>query len=67
MRLAREFRRPDWRRMLAEMSATELGEWAEHFGKNSFSDMLLDAEFATLTTEQIQTEPPPGGFVVLRG
>ncbi|WP_437438623.1 phage tail assembly protein T, partial [Salmonella enterica] len=48
MRLAREFRRPDWRRMLAEMSATELGEWAEHFGKNSFSDMLLDAEFATL-------------------
>ncbi|EHT8200374.1 phage tail assembly protein T, partial [Salmonella enterica] len=25
MRLAREFRRPDWRRMLAEMSATELG------------------------------------------
>ncbi|EIR5234928.1 phage tail assembly protein T, partial [Salmonella enterica] len=23
MRLAREFRRPDWRRMLAEMSATE--------------------------------------------
>ncbi|EHT4930037.1 phage tail assembly protein T, partial [Salmonella enterica] len=21
--------------MLAEMSATELGEWAEHFGKNS--------------------------------
>lgn len=48
MRLAREFRRPDWRQMLAEMSATELGEWAEHFGKNSFSDMLLDAEFATL-------------------
>ncbi len=41
MRLAREFRRPDWRRrMLAEMSATGLGEWAEHFGKNSFSDML---------------------------
>ncbi|EKA1866066.1 MULTISPECIES: phage tail assembly protein T, partial [Enterobacteriaceae] len=34
MRLAREFRRPDWRQMLAEMSATELGEWAEHFGKN---------------------------------
>ncbi|EGA2650983.1 phage tail assembly protein T [Salmonella enterica] len=48
MWLAREFRRPDWRQMLAEMSATELGEWAEHFGKNSFSDMLLDAEFATL-------------------
>lgn len=48
MRLAREFRRPDWRRMLAEMSATERGEWAEHFGKNGFSDLLLDAEFATL-------------------
>ncbi|EIQ60294.1 minor tail protein T [Shigella dysenteriae 225-75] len=28
MRLAREFRRADWRRMLSEMSATELGEGA---------------------------------------
>lgn len=48
MQLAREFRRPDWRRMLSEMSATELGEWATHFTENSFSDALLDAEFATL-------------------
>lgn len=48
MRLAREFRRPDWRRMLAGMSATELGEWSAHFGVNSFSDVWLDAEFATL-------------------
>lgn len=48
MHLAREFRRPDWRRMLSEMSASELGEWAEHFSLNSFSDVLLDAEFATL-------------------
>ncbi|EBZ2142375.1 phage tail assembly protein T [Salmonella enterica subsp. enterica serovar Newport] len=48
MHLAREFRRPDWRRMLSEMSASELGEWAEHFSLSSFSDALLDAEFATL-------------------
>ncbi|EAB2795492.1 phage tail assembly protein T [Salmonella enterica] len=48
MQLAREFRRPDWRRMLSEMSASELGEWAAHFTENSFSDALLDAEFATL-------------------
>jgi phage tail assembly protein T len=48
MQLAREFRRADWRRMLSEMSATEMGEWAEHFRQYSFSDALLDAEFATL-------------------
>ncbi|HDC2544481.1 TPA: phage tail assembly protein T [Salmonella enterica] len=46
--LAREFRRPDWRRMLTEMSSTELSEWAAFFRENSFSDALLDAEFATL-------------------
>jgi phage tail assembly protein T len=48
MQLAREFRRPDWRRMLSEISASELGEWATHFTENCFSDALLDAEFATL-------------------
>ncbi|EAW1478199.1 phage tail assembly protein T [Salmonella enterica subsp. enterica] len=48
MQLAREFRRPDWRRMLSEISASELGEWAAYFSLNSFSDALLDAEFATL-------------------
>ncbi|QUI97447.1 hypothetical protein KCP76_24745 [Salmonella enterica subsp. enterica serovar Weltevreden] len=31
--------------MLAENENTELGEWASISGKNSFSDMLLDAEF----------------------
>ncbi|ECY5867513.1 phage tail assembly protein T [Salmonella enterica] len=48
MQLAHNFRRPDWRRMLSEMSASELGEWAEHFSQHSFSDTLLDAEFSTL-------------------
>ncbi|EAQ4227527.1 phage tail assembly protein T, partial [Salmonella enterica] len=28
MQLAREFGRGDWRRMLSEMSATELGAWS---------------------------------------
>ncbi|EPW4333714.1 phage tail assembly protein T, partial [Escherichia coli] len=36
MRLAREFRRGDWRRMLSEMSATELGEWGDYFRRQSF-------------------------------
>ena len=40
MRLAREFRRADWRRMLSEMSATELGEWGDYF--------RMDAQFASL-------------------
>ncbi|EFG4684135.1 hypothetical protein BM817_004010 [Escherichia coli] len=35
MRLAREFRRADWRRMLSEMSATELGEWGDYFRMQS--------------------------------
>lgn len=48
MQLAREFHRPDWRRMLSEMSASEVGEWAAHFRQFSFSDALLDAEFSTL-------------------
>ncbi|EOV0285015.1 phage tail assembly protein T [Salmonella enterica] len=48
MQLAHNFRRPDWRRMLSEMSASELGEWAGHFRLHSFSDTLLDAEFSTL-------------------
>ncbi|MCB2249401.1 phage tail assembly protein T [Salmonella enterica subsp. diarizonae] len=48
MQLAHNFRRPDWRRMLSEMSASELGEWADHFRLHSFSDTLLDAEFSTL-------------------
>lgn len=54
MRLAREFRRPDWRRMLSEMSASELGEWGVHFAANSFSDVLLDAEFATLKSLMVR-------------
>lgn len=34
--------------MLSEMSASELGEWATYFGRHSFTDALLDAEFSTL-------------------
>ncbi|NIF58969.1 phage tail assembly protein T [Enterobacter sp. Ap-916] len=46
-RLAREFRRADWRRMLSEMSASEFAGWVSHFAVTPFSDELLDAEFAT--------------------
>ncbi|MBB0223196.1 phage tail assembly protein T, partial [Escherichia coli] len=48
MRLAREYRRADWRRMLSEMSATELGEWGDYFRMQSFSDVWMDAQFASL-------------------
>lgn len=30
------------------MSSTEFGEWAVFFRENSFSNVLLDAEFSTL-------------------
>ncbi|MDX6915640.1 phage tail assembly protein T [Pectobacterium carotovorum] len=49
MRLAREFRRPDWRGMLAEISATEFMEWIDFFGEKPFMDSLIDAEFSNLT------------------
>lgn len=48
MRLAREFKRPDWRRMLSEISSSELSEWFGFFREHYFSDVLLDAEFSTL-------------------
>lgn len=48
MRLAREFNRPDWRRMLSGMSSTELYEWSDYYQLNYFYDGLLDAHFARL-------------------
>ncbi|EGI13142.1 phage tail assembly protein T [Escherichia coli M605] len=54
MHLAREFRRADWRRMLSEMSATELGEWGDYFRMQSFGDIWLDAQFSTLKSLIVQ-------------
>lgn len=34
--------------MLSEMSASELSDWGRFFTKNSMSDALMDAHFATL-------------------
>ncbi|QSZ93029.1 hypothetical protein FYK28_06635 [Escherichia albertii] len=34
--------------MLSEMSATELGEWGDYFRMQSFSDVWMDAQFASL-------------------
>lgn len=34
--------------MLAEMSASELSDWAQFFMHSSFSDALTDAHFASL-------------------
>ncbi|MGG4662931.1 phage tail assembly protein T [Providencia vermicola] len=50
MRLAREFSRPDWRRMLSEMSASEFNDWIDHFEKIPFTPQLIDIEFAVLNT-----------------
>lgn len=50
LRLAREFKRPDWRRMLSEMSASEFNDWIVHFDKAPFTPQLMDIEFAALHT-----------------
>ncbi|MEI9716157.1 phage tail assembly protein T [Moellerella wisconsensis] len=50
LRLAREFKRPDWRRMLSEMSASEFNDWIVHFDKTPFTPQLMDIEFAALHT-----------------
>ncbi|MBK5072233.1 phage tail assembly protein T [Budviciaceae bacterium CWB-B4] len=47
MKLAREFSRPDWRAMLAGISSTELSEWVDFFDEHFFSDVQLDAHFAS--------------------
>jgi len=48
MKLAREFRRPDWRAMLADMSSSDLEEWHRFYESHYFDDALLDAHFAAL-------------------
>lgn len=49
MKLAREFRRPDWRAMLAGMSSTELAEWGRYYRQQYFENDLLDAHFSRLS------------------
>ncbi|HCR3975625.1 TPA: phage tail assembly protein T, partial [Citrobacter freundii] len=48
MKLAREFRRPDWRAMLAGMSSTEYADWRTFYQDNFFNDAQLDAHFSSL-------------------
>ncbi|CAM3938839.1 phage tail assembly protein T [Xenorhabdus thuongxuanensis] len=54
LRLAHEFRRADWRRLLSEISASELGDWLRYFGETPFSPQLLDMEFAGLNYTLVQ-------------
>jgi len=49
MKLAREFRRPDWRAMLAGMSSSELSEWGRFFHEQYFESNLLDTHFSKLS------------------
>ena len=53
MFLAHEFRRPDWRRMLSEMTSSELADWQRYFATVPFSHRLLDAEFAALSSTMV--------------
>lgn len=50
MCLAHEFQRPDWHRMLSEMTSSELSDWQRYFSHTPFSHRLLDAEFAALSS-----------------
>lgn len=52
--MAREFRRPDWRRMLSGMGCTELREWSVFFCQRPMTDILTDLEFATLTANLVR-------------
>lgn len=49
MKLAREFRRPDWRSMLAGMSSSELTEWGLFYGSQHFQSDQLDIHFSKLS------------------
>jgi len=53
MLLAHEFRRPDWRRMLSEMTSSEFADWLRYFAAVPFSHRLLDAEFAALSSTMV--------------
>lgn len=57
--------------MLSEMSASELGAWGEFFTVNSFSDLLLDAQFSTLKSllfslVSAKDVPSPDEFSLIR-
>ena len=49
MKLAREFRRPDWRQMLAGISSSELAEWGRFYREQYFENDLQDMHFARLS------------------
>lgn len=49
MKLAREFGRPDWRRMLADMSSSALSEWSEFYRDEYFRCDLIDTHFSRLS------------------
>ncbi|MFX2623401.1 phage tail assembly protein T [Enterobacter asburiae] len=70
MTLAREFRRPDWRVMLAGMSSSELAEWGRYYRKQYFEGDLLDTHFSRLSHLIVsmlctETELTPRDFSLL--
>ncbi len=70
MKLAREFRRPDWRQMLAGMSSSELAEWGRFYREQYFENDLQDAHFSRLSHLIISimckdTDLTPGSFSLL--
>ncbi|MCQ4966160.1 phage tail assembly protein T [Enterobacteriaceae bacterium DFI.7.85] len=70
MKLAREFRRPDWRQMLAGMSSSELAEWGRFYREQYFENDLQDVHFSRLSHLIISlmckdTELTPASFSLL--
>lgn len=70
MQLAHEFRRPDWRCMLAGMSLAELRGWAGYFSNTPFGNALFDRHMATLKGLVVAVasggEASADGFALLR-
>ncbi|WP_217076760.1 phage tail assembly protein T [Klebsiella sp. PL-2018] len=48
MKLAREFRRADWRAFLAGMTSTELADWHIFYQSHLFQDALIDTHLSNL-------------------
>lgn len=70
MKLAREFRRPDWRQMLAGMTSSELSEWGSFYRRQFFENDLQDVHFSRLSHLIISlmckgTELTPASFSLL--
>ncbi|MFH5805592.1 phage tail assembly protein T [Alienimonas sp. DA493] len=61
-RLAREFRRPDARRLLRSLSVAAYCDWREHFAFEPFAEQAADERQGTLAAIGSQTAENVGMF-----